>query len=136
MFLQIKHLNTTINRKEFTTFLHKINPEIHLSLHLILNCSPQFSPVVRPWRYVLHFPSRIAPKYSLIVMLVPPDIGGITSGLFICLTTACWYMCLSGKSLNALVARDKTRSAQSSRSSSGVWRALLNWTWAVFLVSV
>ena len=50
MFLQtlihtIKHLNTTINSKEFTTFLHKINPEIHLSLHLILNCSPQFSPL-------------------------------------------------------------------------------------------
>ena len=42
MFLQtlihiIKHFNTTINSKEFTTFLHKINPEIHLSLHLILN---------------------------------------------------------------------------------------------------
>jgi hypothetical protein len=38
------------------------------------------------------------------------------------------YMCVSGKSLNALVARDKTRSAQSSRSSSGDWRALLNYT--------
>ena len=40
MFLQtlihtIKHFNTTINSKEFTTFLHKINSEIHLSLHLI-----------------------------------------------------------------------------------------------------
>jgi hypothetical protein len=40
------------------------------------------------------------------------------------LTTACWYMCVSGKSLSALVARDKTRSAQSSRSSSGVWWCL------------
>ena len=45
MFLQtliytIKHWNTTINSKEFTTFLLKINPEIHLRLHLILNCSP------------------------------------------------------------------------------------------------
>jgi hypothetical protein len=30
------------------------------------------------------------------------DIGGITSGLFICLTTACWYMCISGKYLNAV----------------------------------
>ena len=107
--------------------------------------NPGFSPIVRPWRYLLHFPSKIAPKYNLIVMLIPLhfvyslrcfrlDIGGIASGLFICcpwqsLTTACWYMCVSGKSLNALVARDKTRSAQSSRSSSGVWRALLNWTW-------
>jgi hypothetical protein len=50
MFLQtlihiIKHFNTTINSKEFTTFLHKINPEIHFSLYLIQLFStpnPQF----------------------------------------------------------------------------------------------
>ena len=141
MFLQIKHLNTTINSKEFTTFIRKIASvcTLYSTVHTHPLCSLQFSPVVRPWRCLLHFPSRIAPKYNLIVMLVPPhfvysifdvfrsDIGGITSGLFICLTTACWYMCVSGKSLNALVARDKTRSAQSSE----VWRALLNWTWGV-----
>jgi hypothetical protein len=38
--------------------------------------NPGFSPVVRPWRYLLHFPSRITPKggpkYSLIIMLEPP----------------------------------------------------------------
>jgi hypothetical protein len=35
------------------------------------------------------------------------------------------------EAIDELVAKDKTRSSQSSRSSSGVWRALLNWTWAV-----
>ena len=55
MFLQtlihtIKHWNTTINSKKFTTFLHKINPEIHLSLPLILNCSspPFLFPPILP----------------------------------------------------------------------------------------
>ena len=61
---------------------------------------PGLSPVVRPWRYLFHLPSRITPKgdpkYSLIIMLEPPhfinsllyvfrsDIRGITPGLFIC----------------------------------------------------
>jgi hypothetical protein len=42
-----------------------------------------------------------------------------------------WYMWFSGKSPKALVATDKTRSAQFSRSSSGIWCALLNCTCAV-----
>ena len=96
--------------------------------------NPGFSPVVRPWRYLLHFPSRITSKYSLRFMLEPPHfvyslfdvfrsvIRGITSASLsdaprYSLTTACWYMCVSGKSLNALVARDKTRS---SRSLAGI----------------
>ena len=69
MFLQtlihtIKYLNTTLTSKEFTTFLHKINPEIHLSLHLILNCSPppifcslQFSPSDQSY-YLLQYKVR------------------------------------------------------------------------------
>ena len=47
-----------------TTFLHKINPEIHLSLHLILNCSPpplfcslQFSPSDQSY-YLLRYKVR------------------------------------------------------------------------------
>jgi hypothetical protein len=64
------------------------------------HAQPGLSPVVRPWRYLFHLPSRITPKggpkYSLIIMLEPPhfinsllyvfrsDIRGITPGLFIC----------------------------------------------------
>ena len=46
MFLQtsihtIKHFNTTINSKEFTTFLHKINLSLHL-IQLFSTPHPQF----------------------------------------------------------------------------------------------
>jgi hypothetical protein len=42
-----------------------------------------------------------------------------------------FYAKFSHNSLKALVAKDKTRSAQSSRSPSGVWRTLLNCAWTV-----
>jgi hypothetical protein len=82
----------------------------------------------KPW-LLPRSEARGGPKYSLRVVLEP--LTSLSDAPWHSLTTACWYMCASGKSRNALVARDKTRTAQSSRSSSGVWRALLNWTWAV-----
>jgi hypothetical protein len=47
------------------------------------------------------------------VVLVP---GSLSAAPWQNLTIACWCMCFSGNSLKALVAKDKTRSAQFSRS--------------------